>query len=74
MAVVPLPPPPPPASLAGLMDDLAGEVAAGNVASLAVAYVDREGRMNTVWTEARPAGSLLGAIALLQHQYNATAL
>jgi hypothetical protein len=42
---------------------------AGEVVAVGIAYVLHSGAISTTWSSSEPAAPLLGAIALLQHEF-----
>lgn len=50
-----------------LLDDLISRAIRGELSSIAVATVDREGVTASAWSEAPSFGTLIGSVAVLQH-------
>jgi hypothetical protein len=54
--------------LEAMLDRLLGRVRAGEISSIAVAYVGRDGRAGSMWSEAPSFAAQLGAVHRLAHQ------
>lgn len=59
---------PPGLDIVPLLESLIERAKAGELSSVAVAYVSREGVTNQEWSTAPSIGTLIGSVAVLQHR------
>jgi hypothetical protein len=54
--------------LESMLEEMLERVRAGEVSSIAIAYVQRDGRAGRMWSEAPSLAALLGSIQRLAHR------
>jgi len=69
--VVPLPSQPDPTdSVVRTLESALAEARKGRFASVAIAFVDRDGATSAGWSDTRTMSSLIGSVSRLEHKLN----